>query len=311
MRIQAIWLFFPLVVLLVPAVAGAQGANDYAARWALQAGGDARAWQVEPDDTVLASVQDPAFGDLQVFNAAGEAVPTARMPSTPAPAAPRWLPARFASGGPADGAAGDAGVMNYAYRLPASLAVDAVRITLGTQAPSANVALQYRQGSDWVTAARMAIAGMDATAAAATGAVDDVPANEARFAKPVIAHEWRLRSAMVLAPAPTLQVAWRPVRFVFLARGAGPYTLAVGSPTLRRSEQALDPELAQLRDRADASLPLATLGPQAAAPFVAAVAPAPATDGWRRWLGAGSILAIAGVLAAFALRRRRAVPRAV
>ena len=299
MRIPAICLVSAVLVLLAPGIARAQTPNDYAARWPLQAGGDSRAWQFEPDDAVLAALQDPAFGDLQVFNAAGEAVPTARVPSTPAPATPRWLPARFASGGPADGAAGDAGVMSYAYRLPASLAVDAVRITLGSTAPSANVALQYRQGDDWVTAARLAVAGADADiTAVATG-----PANEARFAQAVTAHEWRMRSGMALAPAPALQFAWRPVRFVFLARGVGPYTLAVGSPTLRRGV-AVDPGLAQLRDRAGASpLPFATLGPRATAPFAVAAAAAPETAAWRSWVGAGLLLVAAVVF--LVLRRRK------
>src|SRR5687767_3601488 len=301
MRIHAICLVSMVLVLLAPGIARAQTPNDYAARWPLQASGDSRAWQFEPDDAVLASLQDPAFGDLQVFNAAGEAVPTARVPSTPAPAAPRWLQAGFASGGPADGAAGDAGVMSYAYRLPASLAVDAVRIILGSTTPAANVALQYRQGDDWVTATRLAVAGADAGAAT----VEGVPANEARFAQPITAHEWRMRSGMVLAPAPTLQFAWRPVQFVFLARGAGPYTLAAGSASLRRSEQAVDPELAQLRDRAGAGpLPLATLGPRATAPFVVAVASAPESEAWRSWAGAGLLL-VAGAFVAMVLRRRK------
>ena len=309
MRIPAICLVSMGLALFVPCLASAQTPNDYAARWPLQASGGARAWQFEPDDKVLAALQDPGFGDLQVFDAAGEPVPTARMPSTSAPAAPRWLQARFASGGPADGEAGDAGVMSYAYRLPASLAVDAVRITLGTAAPAANVALQFRQGDTWVTAVRMAVAGMDTDAGRTV--VEGVPANEARFAPPVTAHEWRMRSGMVLAPAPTLQFAWRPVRFVFLAKGAGPYTLAVGSATLRRNEQAIDPQLAQVRDRRDGSAPLATLGPRSAAPFVATVAPAPAADAWRLRLGVGLLLGIAGVLAAFALRRRRVASQAV
>ena len=116
---------------------------------------------------------------------------------------------------------------------------------------------------------------------------------------------------MVLAPAPTLQFAWRPVRFVFLAKGTGPYTLAVGSPTLRRNEQSIDPELEQVRDRGDDSAPLATLGPRAAAPFVATVAPAPAAEAWRLRLGVALLLGIAGVLAVFALRRRRVANQAV
>ncbi len=314
MRIQAICLVSMVLVLpvglLAPGVASAQTPNDYAARWPLQASGDGRAWQFEPDDTVLAALQDPAFGDLQVFNAAGEAVPTSRMPSAVAPAAPRWVRAQFASGGPADGAAGDAGVMSYAYRLPATLAVDAVRITLGSSTPSTNIALQHRQGDDWLTTTRMAVAGANAGVSTASATTTDTPgvvavsANEARFAQAVVAHEWRMRSAMVLAPAPTLHFAYRPVRFVFLARGAGPYTLAVGSPTLRRNEQALDPELAQLRERADASPPLATLGPRTAAPFVVAAAAAAESKAWRSWGGAGLLL-LAGVVVVLVLRRRR------
>ena len=299
MRIRAIC---PLVlhVLLAPGIARAQTPNDYAARWPLQASGDSSAWQFEPDDAVFASLQDSAFGDLQVFNAAGEAVPTARVPLAPAPAVPRWLQAGFASGGPADGAAGDAGVMSYAYRLPALLAVDAVRITLGSTAPSANVALQYRQGDDWITATRLAVAGVEA----GNSAVESVPANEARFAQPITAEEWRLRSGMVLAPAPTLRFAWRPVRFVFLARGAGPYTLAVGSPSLRRGV-ALDPELAQWRNRTGASAPpLATLGPRVAAPFAVAATVAPESAAWRSWGGAGLLL-VAGAVVVLALRRRK------
>jgi len=302
MRLQATCLSVVLA-LLGTDIARAQTPNDYVARWQLQATGDSRAWQFEPDEAVLAVLEDPAFGDLQVYNAAGEAVPTARMASAPSPAVPRWLQARFVSGGPADGAAGDAGVMSYAYRLPASLAVDAVRITLGSAAPSVNVALQYQQGDGWTTAARLPVAGAGTDAGIDT--TGGAPANEARFAQPVTAHEWRMRSGMGLAPAPTLQVAWRPVRFIFLAKGAGPYTLAAGSALLRRSEQALDAELVQLRDRAGASaLPLATLGSRATAPFVVAVASAPESEAWRPWLGAGLLL-VAGACVAMVLRRRK------
>jgi hypothetical protein len=304
MRIRTICLFF-LLVVLAPGIARAQTPNDYAARWPLQASGQSTAWQFELDEAVLASLQDPAFGDLQVFNAGGEAVPTARVPSTSALAAPRWLQASFVSGGPAEGEAGDAGVMSYAYRLPASLTVDTVRITLGSTTPAANVALQYRQGDDWITAARLAVAGVDAGAATA----ESVPANEARFAQPITADEWRMRSGMVLAPAPTLQFAWRPVRFMFLARGAGPYTLAVGSPSQRRGV-AVDPELAQRRDGSGASAPpLATLGPRTMAPFAVAAAIAPESAAWRSWVGAGLLL-VAGAVAVLGLRRRKRMANA-
>lgn len=302
MRIRGSCLFVLLVVLPGPGVAQAQTPNDFSARWPLQARGNGHVWHFEAGVPVLAAMQDPGFGDLQVFNAAGEAVPTTRVPSTSAAtASTSWSVARFASSGPAEGAAGDAGVMSYAYRLPASLSVDAARITLGTTAASANVALQYRSGDTWATAARLTASGAAADTAAA--------ANEVRFPQAITAHEWRLRSGMVLAPAPTVQFATRPVRFAFIANGAGPFTLAVGSPGWRRAEPAAA-ELARLRATAGAAGPptLATLGARSAAPFVAAVAAAADTGTWRPWLAGGLLLAVAAVIVTLLLRRRRPVP---
>jgi hypothetical protein len=287
-----------LLVLLGLGAARAQTPNDYAARWPLQTRGHAPVWQFEAGGQLHAVLQDPDFGDLQVFDAAGAAMPTLRLASA-STSAPQWLPARFASSGPAEGAAGDAGVMSYAYRLPALLAVDAVRIRLGTMAAPANVALQYRSGGTWTTAARLT----------ATGSADDAgtAADEVRFPQAISAHEWRVRSGLVLAPAPTLQFAARPVRFAFLAKGAGPFTLAVGSPVLRRREP-VGAESMQLRGGPGAAgqPPLATLGARAVAPFVAAVATVPGSAPWRSWLGGGLLLAAGMAVALLPGRRRQA-----
>ena len=148
MRIRDTCCLLALLALLGIGAARAQSPNDYAARWPLQVAGDSPAWQLEVGEEVFAALQDPGFGDLQVFNAAGAAVPTARA-NTATSQAPRWLQARFANSGPADGAAGDAGVMSYAYVVPAQLTVEAARVALGTAAPAANLALQYQQGDSW------------------------------------------------------------------------------------------------------------------------------------------------------------------
>ena len=266
--------------LLLAALAGpalAQSPNDYAGRWPLQLPADAAAGVFEPGPDVYLLLQDPAFGDLQVFDATGAPMPVAREADG---GASRWVAARFASAGPADGAAGDAGVMAYAYRLHADVPVSAARVGFG--AAAANVALLYQAGGRWHGAARVPAA----TATGEPAAPASTPSGEVSFPAPVSAHAWRIISGRALSPSPTLQLSIRPARFVFLAQGTPPYLLAAGHPVLRRPAASIDGELARLRAAKGASWQPApaTVGAQATTPFVAAVAPAEAAIDWRRWL---------------------------
>lgn len=268
----------PGLCLLLAAFAGpalAQSPNDYAGRWPLQLPAGTAAGVFEPGPEVYRVLQDPAFGDLQVFDATGASMPMARAAEA---GAPRWVAAGFASAGPADGAAGDAGVMAYAYRLRAEVPASAARIEFG--AAPANVALQYEADGRWHAAARLPPAPAPGDQAA------PAPSGEVAFRAPVTAHAWRIISGRALSPSPGLQLSIRPARFVFLAQGTPPYLLAAGHPVLRRPAASIDAELARLRAAHGASWRPATanVGTQAATPFVAATVPAEATIDWRRWL---------------------------
>lgn len=306
-----------LAILLVVSAVGAVHAgspNDYARRWPLETAGDSAAWQFEPDAAVLAALQDPNFGDLQVFDATGKPMPTGRMADNGSAdaGAGRWLPARFASSGPAEGAAGDAGVMSYTYRLPASL--PALGLRFERDALRTTVAVLYRQDGQWRLAAKVTPpqaelpmgTATDATATPATAApASTPPANAVTFAAPIVAEAWRVNSGVALSPAPLLVLEVRPARFAFVAEGTPPYVLAVGHPVLRRQQRPLDPKLARW---IAGDPPLARLGAPTQAPFVAAAPPLDAGPAWLRWwpwlAGAAGLLA-----GAFLLLRRRAVAR--
>ncbi len=68
--------------LLATWCAQAAPSDDYAYAWQLQTQGDSAAWQVELTPEVYAAVTRADLRDLEVVNAAGEAVPLA-LRSTP------------------------------------------------------------------------------------------------------------------------------------------------------------------------------------------------------------------------------------
>ena len=301
---RILWFCLLLASATVPAHAqSAQPSpspNDYAGRWPLQLPVGAAAGVFEPGPDLYRLLQDPGFGDLQVFDATGAPMPMARASQD---GAPRWVAATFASAGPADGAAGDAGVMGYAYRLRADVAASAARIGFGSTA--ANVALQYQRDGRWQAAARMSPG-----AAAAPDATDATPPGEVAFAGPITAHGWRIISGRALSPSPTLQLSVRPARFVFLAQGTPPFLLAVGHSTLRRTPVSIDAELARLRTaHGEGWQPApATLGAEATTPFAATVAPVEAPMAWQRWLpwvGSGAGLLLLSWLLSSRRRKRR------
>lgn len=305
---RILWFCLLLASAIAPALAQSpsspppQSPNDYAGRWPLQLPAGAAAGVFEPGPDLYPLLQDPAFGDLQVFDATGAAMPMARASQD---GAPRWVAASFASAGPADGAAGDAGVMGYVYRLRADVAASAARIGFGSTA--ANVALQYQGDGRWQAAARM-----PAGAAVAQDPTGPTPPGEVAFAAPIAAHGWRIISGRALSPSPTLRLSVRPARFVFLAQGTPPFLLAVGHPTLRRAPASIDVELAGLRTaHGEGWQPAqATLGTQATTPFAATVAPVEATMDWQRWLpwagGGAGLLLFAWFLAGRRRQRRKA-----
>lgn len=102
--------------------------------------------------------------------------------------------------------------------------------------------------------------------------------------------QWRITTQPELAKSPKLLLHYRPERFVLLAQGPGPYTLAAGSA---RAERGDYPVKAALEASTTPPLP-ATLGPRSEAGGAAALAPARGED-WQRWL-LWAVLAAGGAL---------------
>lgn len=102
--------------------------------------------------------------------------------------------------------------------------------------------------------------------------------------------EWRVSTHPPLASAPTLELQYRPERFVLLAQGAAPYTLVAGSTRVARPDYPVNAALV-----ASGAKPVpATLGARAEAGGEAALAPRRGED-WQRWL-LWAVLAIGAAL---------------
>jgi hypothetical protein len=97
-----------------------------------------------------------------------------------------------------------------------------------------------------------------------------------------------------LGKAPTLQLQYRPERFVLLAQGPRPYTLVAGSVRAAREDYPVQAALAAL----DRPPQPAALGEGREAGGAAAMAPKRGED-WQRWVlwavlavGAGLVLMV-------------------
>ena len=188
----------------------------------------------------------------------------------------------------------------YTYTLPASLPVAAVEVQLADDNSTASLVVDARQGDAWVPVAQpLAFRLRQGTLALQ---------NEAQVLDaPVTAREWRLRAPTKLATPPALVVHYRPHRYVFLAQGAGPYTLAAGSRTAQRVDMPVSQALRPLQARlgADWMPPLATLGPRREAAGSAAYAEPRTPVDWRGWLLWGLLVGGAVVVLAFAVNLLR------
>ncbi|MEP6485268.1 MAG: DUF3999 family protein [Rudaea sp.] len=117
--------------------------------------------------------------------------------------------------------------------------------------------------------------------------------------------DWRVDLAAPITHAPTLELAYTPDRFVFLAQGAGPYRLVAGSATTHHNDAPVDIALRQLRSAAGADWqpPLAQLGARSELRGEQAliVTPAAKPDTWKTWLLWGVLVAAAAIVGGLAL----------
>ncbi|HEX7914441.1 DUF3999 family protein, partial [Rudaea sp.] len=139
--------------------------------------------------------------------------------------------------------------------------------------------------------------------------------DEATLTGAVRDSEWRVQSATPLNRAPTLNLAWRADRFVFLGDAQHRYRLVAGSATARRADYPVDVALAQLRAKLGAGWqpPLAALGTRETLAGNAALqAPTPASKyDWKTFLLWGVLVVAAaaiGYLALSLLRGQKSAP---
>jgi hypothetical protein len=173
----------------------------------------------------------------------------------------------------------------FDYELPAPLAVEALRLELVGDNSLARVRVRSRvhAGDDanaWQTRAEF-------TAFRLRQDDSVIDNDESAVATNGRAQQWRVDPATPLSAAPTLRVAFRPDRFVFLAQGNGPYRLVAGSARAQRGDYPVDAALAQLRSKLgnDWQPPLAALGAKAELQGTAAytMAPVEVHRDWKTW----------------------------
>lgn len=198
----------------------------------------------------------------------------------------------------------------YRYRLPAKLPVSRIGAVLGADNATAEVVIdaQSRDGQGhevWTPIGRTLLFRLQQNGVRADN-------EDYVLTAPLAAREWRLRSPVVLNPAPVFEAVYLPERFVFLAQGAGPYTLAAGSRDARRQTLPVEQALAPLRARLgqDWAPPLATLGARSAAAGAEAYAERKTPPDWRGWLLWAFLIVGAAIVGGFALSLLRQKPDA-
>lgn len=193
----------------------------------------------------------------------------------------------------------------YTWELPADLPLERLQVALDQANSLAPVTLYGRQNSSqpWQVLTSGLLYRL-------TQNGQDVQQNELQLA----GQKWRQlklevdeRGGGLGAQAPALRFAVRGVQLVFLARGAGPYRLALGNPAAGPANLPLVTLIPDYSPQRLAGLGQARVegAPQQVAPVIAAVPVAPTTD-WKK-IGLWAVLLL-GVLAlagmAFSLLRK-------
>ena len=188
----------------------------------------------------------------------------------------------------------------FAYRLPAPLAIDVLKLELAGVNSLARVRIVSQVGSDqrapWQTRAEFTAFRLR------QGDLESVN-DETATSAGARAQVWRVEPATPLEQTPSLRVAFRPDRFVFLAQGTGPYRLVAGSARARRADYPVDIALTQLRTKlgADWQPPLAKLGTRAVLQGEHALTAAPAPPDWKTWLLWAVLVGAAALIGGLAL----------
>ncbi|HSE11657.1 MAG TPA: DUF3999 family protein [Rudaea sp.] len=205
-----------------------------------------------------------------------------------------WLEAQAEATIPA----ANGGPAMFTYRLPAPLAIDAIKLELAgvNSLARVRVASRANENGPWQTRAEF-------TAFHLRQGADETVNDEVTTFPGARAQVWRIEPATPLEQAPTLRVAFRPDRFVFLTQGSVPYRLVAGSARARRADYPVDVALAQLRTKlgADWQPPLAKLGARTVLQGEQALAPVAPPPDWKTWLLWGVLVGAAALIGGLAL----------
>lgn len=186
----------------------------------------------------------------------------------------------------------------HEYSIAAALAVQTLDIALGDDNSIAGLQVFSRNDSTQPWEPRGGITAFRLRDGASSLINDPMPLSTEERAS-----EWRIEARPALAKAPELRLGYRPDRLVFLTQGNGPYRLAVGSRSERRSEAPVGAALAEIRQRkgADWQPPLAVTGERAPLAGDKAYAEPPAPLPWKSWLLWAVLILGALVVGGFAL----------
>ena len=289
--------------------------GDVRVRFAVEGSDDLEHWQTLVDAAAVVSLhqggamlqrRDIAFAPtalryLRLRQLDGDAVPGLQVSARRMRAGaslPQWrrTSARLieTTKDPADG-------LFYRYALPARLPVGRARVVLAADNTTAQVIVDAQTGDDpaqlvWVPVGRQSVFRLQ------QGGLR-IDNDDLFLTAPMPAQSWRIRSATPLQPTPGFEVAYLPDRFVFLAQGRGPYTLAAGSRRAMHADLPVEEALAPLRERLGPAWtpPVARVGARTAGGGDAAYAPPARPTDWRSILLWALLIGGAAVVAGFAL----------
>ncbi len=296
------------------------GDRDSRARFAVDASDDLENWQPLVEAAAVVSLKQqnatlqrrtialPATAQpyLRLRQLDGDALPSLQIQARrldPTTSMYAGFVTRTAVATYVDSGDGEQGARWYRYRLPAALPVTHLGIALANENATAEFDVQALIGEQWTPMGRQTVFRLrqgDLT-------IDN---DDYMLGMATNAREWRLSSIAPLDTPPSIKVTYLPDRFVFLAQGKGPYTLAAGSRSALRTPLPVEQALAPMRTHlgADWQPPMAGLGARAAAGGDAAYDAPKTPPNWRGWLLWVLLIGGALIVAGFAMSLIRQPP---
>jgi Protein of unknown function (DUF3999) len=296
------------------------GDRDTRARFAVDASDDLENWQPLVEAAAIVSLKQqnatlqrrtialPATAQpyLRLRQLDGDALPSLQIQARrldPTTSMYAGFITRTAVATYVDSGDAEQGARWYRYRLPAALPVTHLGIVLASENATAEFDVQALVGEQWTSVGRQTVFRLrqgDLT-------IDN---DDYMLGMATTAREWRLSSVAPLDTPPSIKVTYLPDRFVFLAQGKGPYTLAAGSRSAQRTPLPVEQALAPMRTHfgADWQPPTASLGARAAAGGDAAYDAPKTPPNWRGWLLWVLLIGGALIVAGFAMSLIRQPP---